>query len=292
MGVGPRPATQSSFWALPRRLSRPIPRARPSSPGASRGTPGGPPAPRPSGAGGRSPGPCATSRSHGAGRGPRARSISLRGPPSGRRPGCRPGPSRRPRRAPGGPRPARGPGRSAAPGPRRSAGHRERAPEHSHSPILAITNGEITAGRIPSRVSVNPKRVPDSAMTRSLTAHRPVPPPRTEPWTRAITGTGQVSIASNISAIAIASCSLASTSSSSEACIQVTSAPAQNDGPSPARTTARSRSGGSPARPANVARSSAIRPASNALCRSGRARLTRATASPGPLRSTRSPAPA
>ena len=49
------------------------------------------------------------------------------------------------------------------------------------SPILAITNGLMTEGRIPSRVSVNPKRVPDSAMTRSETAHRPIPPPSAEP---------------------------------------------------------------------------------------------------------------
>ena len=42
-----------------------------------------------------------------------------------------------------------------------------------------------------------------------------------------------------MSAIAIASCSLPSTSSAIAARIQATSAPAQNDGPSPARTTAR-----------------------------------------------------
>ena len=55
---------------------------------------------------------------------------------------------------------------------------------------------------------MNPNRVPLSAMTRSATAHRPIPPPSAAPWTRAMTGTGQVSIASNMSAIAIASCSL------------------------------------------------------------------------------------
>ena len=77
-------------------------------------------------------------------------------------------------------------------------------------------------------------------MTRSATAHRPMPPPSAAPWTRAMTGTGQVSIVSNMSAIAIASCSLPSTSSAIAARIQSMSAPAQNDGPSPARTTARS----------------------------------------------------
>ena len=113
------------------------------------------------------------------------------------------------------------------------------------SPILAITNGLITAGRMPRRVSVKPNLAPASAMTRSLTAHRPIPPPSAAPWTRAITGTGQRSMASNISAIAIASCSFCSRVRPRLARIQVTSAPAQNDGPSPARTTARSCSAGS-----------------------------------------------
>jgi len=134
---------------------------------------------------------------------------------------------------------------------------------------------------------VNPKRVPDSAMTRSDTAHRPMPPPRASPCTRAITGAGHVSIASNISAMAMASCSFASVSRCSAARIHDTSAPAQNDGPSPARTTPRSRGAGSRASAANVDRSSAIVDASNALCASGRVSVTRAIASPGPLRSIR-----
>ena len=46
----------------------------------------------------------------------------------------------------------------------------------------------MTAGRIPSRVSVNPNFAPDSAITTSLTAQRPIPPPSAAPWTRAITG--------------------------------------------------------------------------------------------------------
>ena len=122
-------------------------------------------------------------------------------------------------------------------------------------------------------------------MTRSATAHSPIPPPSAAPWTRAMTGTGQVSIVSNMSAMAIASCSLPSTSSAIAARIQSMSAPAQNDGPSPARTTARSSVGASRASAANVVRSSAMSVASNALWTSGRARVTRATApsGPGPL---------
>ena len=106
-----------------------------------------------------------------------------------------------------------------------------------------------------------------------------------------MTGTGQVSIASNISAIAIASCSLASTSRAIAARIQATSAPAQNDGPSPASTTARSAAGSSRPRAAKAARSSAMSDASKALWRSGRLRVTRATTPAGPERSIRSPSP-
>ena len=134
---------------------------------------------------------------------------------------------------------------------------------------------------MPSRVSVNPNLAPDSAMTRSATAHRPMPPPSAAPWTRAITGTGHVSIASNISAIAIASCSLPSTSRDIAARIQSMSAPAQNVWPSPASTTARRSVAESRSSAANAARSSAISEASNALCRSGRASVTRATTPPG-----------
>ena len=71
---------------------------------------------------------------------------------------------------------------------RRPPGNRARA---WVSPILAMTNGAMTAGRMPRRVSVKPNRVPLSAMTTSLTAHRPMPPPSAAPWTRAMTGTGQ-----------------------------------------------------------------------------------------------------
>ena len=155
------------------------------------------------------------------------------------------------------------------------------------SPILAMTNGLMTDGRIPSRVSVNPKRVPDSAITTSDTAHRPIPPPRAAPWTRAMTGTGQVSIVSNMSAIAMASCSLPSASSAIAARIQARSAPAQNDWPSPVRTTARSCVGPSRASAANIVRNSPMSMASNALWTSGRASVRRATTPAGPIRSMR-----
>ena len=90
-----------------------------------------------------------------------------------------------------------------------------------------------------------------------------------------------------MSAIAIASCSLPSTSSAIAARIQAMSAPAQNEGPSPASTTARRADGSSRARAMNVERNSAIRDASKALWTSGRASVTRATTPPGPVRSSR-----
>ena len=102
-----------------------------------------------------------------------------------------------------------------------------------------------------------------------------------------MTGTGQVSIVSNMSAIAIASCSLPSVSRVIAARIQARSAPAQNDGPSPARTTARSRVGASRASVAKAVRRSPMSVASKALWTSGRASVTRATTSPGPERSIR-----
>ena len=100
-------------------------------------------------------------------------------------------------------------------------------------------------------------------------------------------GTGQVSMASNMSAMAMASCSLPSTSRAIAARIQVMSAPAQNDGPSPASTMARSSVASSRANAVNVARSSAMTDASNALWTSGRASETWATTPDGPVRSRR-----
>ena len=100
-------------------------------------------------------------------------------------------------------------------------------------------------------------------------------------------GTGQVSMVSSMSAIAIASCSLPSVSRAIAARIQSRSAPAQNDGPAPAKTTARSSAGPSRSSIAKVVRSSAMREASKALWTSGRSSVTRATTPPGPARSTR-----
>ena len=86
---------------------------------------------------------------------------------------------------------------------------------------------------------------------------------------------------SSMSAIAIASCSLPSVSRAIAARIQSRSAPAQNDGPAPARTTARSCVGPSRASSAKAVRSSAMRVASNALWTSGRSSVTRATTPSG-----------
>ncbi len=153
------------------------------------------------------------------------------------------------------------------------------------SPIFATTNGLITAGRMPSLTSVKPKTASCVARTMSLTAQRPIPPPSAAPCTRVITGTGHSSIAPNIAAMRPASASFSSTLSSCAARIQVTSAPALNDAPSPARTTPRSSSGGSSASSSKRARSSAISSALNALRTSGRDRVTCAT---NPSRVTRS----
>ena len=59
-----------------------------------------------------------------------------------------------------------------------------------------ITYGEMTAGRMPSRASVNPIRVPSAATTTSAAASSPAPPPSAAPCTRAITAFGRQSIAS------------------------------------------------------------------------------------------------
>jgi hypothetical protein len=45
-------------------------------------------------------------------------------------------------------------------------------------PILANTNGEITAGMIPNRTSVKPKLASLAATTTSAHATSPEPPPR------------------------------------------------------------------------------------------------------------------
>ena len=137
---------------------------------------------------------------------------------------------------------------------------------------LGQTNVLITAGMIPSRVSVKPKVVSALAITMSATAHSPIPPPSAAPWTRATTGTGQASMAVNMACMAEASRSLSSSDRPTEARIHSTSAPAQKTVPSPARTTPRRASGASREKPSNVARSSAMSSASKALRTSGRFR--------------------
>src|SRR5581483_10347232 len=143
-------------------------------------------------------------------------------------------------------------------------------------PIFASANGEMTAGMIPSFVSVKPKTVSRSATTASATAQSPAPPPSAAPWTRAMTGFGQRSIARNMSDIASASRTFASSLSSSDARIQFTSAPPQNARPSPSRMMQRT-SGSVPSR-VNVAVRRAISSALKAFRTSGRASVTRARA--------------
>ena len=149
-----------------------------------------------------------------------------------------------------------------------------------HGPIFASANGEITAGTIPSFTSEKAKTASTAATAMSEHAISPQPPPSAWPWTRATTGAGQRSIASSIRRSASASATLSSYERSTAARIQSTSAPAEKLGPSPASTTARDRPTST-----NASASSAMRAASNAFRRSGRARVTRSTP---PSRSTRS----
>src|SRR5690242_9882075 len=137
----------------------------------------------------------------------------------------------------------------------------------------------MTAGMIPSFTSENANCVLGAAIAMSAAATRPAPPPSAWPWTRATTGDGQRSIASNICRIAFASATFSSKDSDADARIQSTSAPAQKLGPSPARTTARARP-----TPTKASASSAISAASNALRRSGRVNVMRRTS---PSRSVR-----
>ena len=114
----------------------------------------------------------------------------------------------------------------------------------------------------------------------SAAATSPAPPPSAWPWTRATTGAGHASIASNICRIALASATFSSTDKPTDARIHSTSAPAQKLAPSPASTTALARPTST-----NAFDSSSISCASNALRRSGRASVMRSTE---PSRSTRS----
>ena len=106
----------------------------------------------------------------------------------------------------------------------------------------------------------------------SAAATSPAPPPSAWPCTRATTGAGQLSIASNICRIAFASATFSSNESPTDERIQSTSAPAQKLAPSPASTTARALPTST-----NACASSRISSASNALRRSGRASVTRST---------------
>ena len=59
------------------------------------------------------------------------------------------------------------------------------------SPIARRTNGEITAGRIPSLTSENPNTVSGWASATSAQATSPAPPPSACPWAATTTGAGQ-----------------------------------------------------------------------------------------------------
>jgi hypothetical protein len=106
-------------------------------------------------------------------------------------------------------------------------------------PTFANAYGEITAGRIPSFTSVKPKIASSSQTTMSQTAARPAPPPSAAPWMRPMSGTGRVSSAENIRAIARASRTFSSCVYDTIFDIHVRSAPAQNSLPAPPRTTQR-----------------------------------------------------
>ena len=80
---------------------------------------------------------------------------------------------------------------------------------------------------IPSFTSEKAKAASASAIAMSAAATRPAPPPSAWPWTRATTGAGHASIASNICRIALASATFSSTDKPTDARIHSTSAPAQ-----------------------------------------------------------------
>jgi len=62
-------------------------------------------------------------------------------------------------------------------------------------PTLRTTYGEITAGRIPSRTSVNANVAASTVTAMSAIATRPAPPPMAGPCTRAMIGIGRASSA-------------------------------------------------------------------------------------------------
>ncbi len=161
----------------------------------------------------------------------------------------------------------------------------KRAPVRNSSraaerPILARANGEMTAGTIPSFVSVKPNSASSSATTISQTAARPAPPPSAAPCTRPMTGTGSESMAPNIRDIAVASRMFSGSVYSTVFAIHVTSAPAQNILPAPASTIARGRSDDDVTPSAHCV-SSAMTWSLNAFRTSGRFSVRRST---GPSR--------
>ncbi|MNV77311.1 hypothetical protein D3C71_1707230 [compost metagenome] len=105
-------------------------------------------------------------------------------------------------------------------------------------------------------------------MAISQQATRPTPPPKAAPCTRAMVGLGSSSRVRIRRARARESWRLSSSLAAAMPRIHCMSAPAENEAPSPASTTARTWS----SRPAasRAAVSWAINEASNALCRAGR----------------------
>ena len=120
----------------------------------------------------------------------------------------------------------------------------KRAPVRNSSraadgPTFATTNGEMTAGTMPSRTSVNPNDASRAAMTMSHTAARPDPPPRAAPCTQPTSGNGSVSSRLYIRASASASRRFSALVYSAVLAIHERSPPAENTRPAPRSTAAR-----------------------------------------------------
>src|SRR5579862_2670311 len=126
----------------------------------------------------------------------------------------------------------------------------------------------MTAGTRPSRTSGNPNWVPSSATAISQAAARPAPPPSAAPWIRPTTGRGHSSTARSRDDTAAASRSFSSRVNARLLFIHSASAPEQNTGPTPARTSTLDVAG----RDTTAAVKSAIRASLRALRTSGRHR--------------------
>ena len=133
----------------------------------------------------------------------------------------------------------------------------------------------MVAGAIPRRTSENENRVPSSATATSAAATSPAPPPIAAPRTFATTGFGSSSTDRYISARRLASSRFSSYEKPAVSRMYPMSAPAQNDGPSPVRTTTRTFSSSASSPKQRVI--SAISAAFNAFRASGRANSTVAT---------------